>query len=171
MTTLESQLMLRINQSVKGQLDGIIQSMQKMAENFNIRTVDERSPLRNVLNTAIDPLSSLEVIKNYIRYQTGRKNHSKIWDKKYNQQNFADAVIQEIEKLSIYIDRVFTSAQQELDQEANALEPDSSRRIQLEELEKYLQEHQSRLRQELHLNLTQLYLGYLSREHTALKGK
>ncbi|NJO43570.1 MAG: hypothetical protein HC865_24070 [Cyanobacteria bacterium RU_5_0] len=168
---MESQLMLRINQSVKGQLDEIIQGMQKMVANFSVKTVDERSPLRNVLNTAIDPMSTLEVIKNYIRYQTGRKNHSKIWDKKYSQQYFADAVIQEIENLATYIDKVFTNTQQELEQEINALEPDSGRRTQLEELKTYFQKHQLRLRQELHLNLTQLYLGYLSREHTATRGK
>jgi hypothetical protein len=171
MTTMENQLMLRINQAVKSQLDFIIKDMQQMAKNFNVNTVDERSPLRNVLNTAIDPMSSLEVVKNYIRYQTGRKNHSKIWDKKYQQQSFADAVIQGIDNLSIHIDKVFTNIQQELDQEIKALEPDSSRHFQLEGLKNYFQEHQLRLRQELHLNLTQLYLGYLSREHTALKGR
>lgn len=173
MTTLENQLMLRINQATKSQLDQIIQDMQKMAENFDVKSVSERSPLRNVLNTAIDPMSSLEVIKNYIRYQTGRKSHSKIWDKKYNQQNFADAVIQGIDDLSTHIDKVLTNTHQEIEQEIAALKPEARRRAQIEELKDYFQKHQSRLRQELHLNLTQLYLGYLSREHTAtaLKGK
>jgi hypothetical protein len=171
MTTLETQLMLRINQATKCQLDAIIQDMQQIAEDFRVATIGERSPLRNVLNTATDPMSSLEVIKNYIRYQTGRKNASKIWKLKYNQQNFAEAVINGIDQLSDYVDKIFAGIQQELSQEVKALDADPRRREQIERLKDYFQNHESRLHQALHLNLTQLYLGYLSREHAALTGR
>jgi uncharacterized membrane-anchored protein YjiN (DUF445 family) len=169
MTTLETQLMLRINQATKCQLDAIIQDMQKMAGNFRIANINDRSPLRNVLNTATDPMSSLEVIKNYIRYQTGRRNSSKIWKLQYDQQNFSEAVIHGIDQLSVYVDQIFAGVQQELGQEIKSLETDPSRQERVEQLKEYFQNHESHLHQALHLNLTQLYLGYLSREHAALK--
>ena len=77
--SLEEQLTLRIDRGLKEQLDNIITTMQKIANKFNIKQVKERSPFKNLLSVATEPTSSLEVIKNYIRYQAGRKESSKVW--------------------------------------------------------------------------------------------
>ncbi|MEH2051804.1 hypothetical protein [Nostoc sp.] len=184
---LEEQLALRINQELSKQLDDVIIKMQQIAQEFAIKQVKERSPLKNVLTTATDPMSSIEVIKNYIRYQVGRKDASKIWklEKIENgkKEIFANAVITQINDLTANIENIFNAINSSLDKELKPfLEKDQDNQDsinpnlnhnQLEKLEllkEYLHNNKSHIRQNIHLKLTQLYLGYLSREHTALIG-
>ncbi|MHC0066207.1 hypothetical protein ACWATR_25405 [Nostoc sp. UIC 10890] len=184
---LEEQLALRINQELSKQLDDVIIKMQQIAQEFAIKQVKERSPLKNVLTTATDPMSSIEVIKNYIRYQVGRKDASKIWklEKIENgkKEIFANAVITQINDLTANIESIFNAINISLDKELKPfLEKDKDNQDsinpklnhnQLEKLEllkEYLHNNKSHIRQNIHLKLTQLYLGYLSREHTALIG-
>ncbi|MEH1850836.1 MAG: hypothetical protein V7L11_03900 [Nostoc sp.] len=184
---LEEQLALRINQELSKQLDDVIIKMQQIAQEFAIKQVKERSPLKNVLTTATDPMSSIEVIKNYIRYQVGRKDASKIWklEKIENgkKEIFANAVITQINDLTANIESIFNAINSSIDKELkpfleknkdnqDSINP-SLNHNQLEKLEllkEYLYNNKSHIRQNIHLKLTQLYLGYLSREHTALIG-
>ncbi|MBE9055745.1 hypothetical protein [Sphaerospermopsis sp. LEGE 08334] len=180
---LEQQVTLRINQELSKQLDDVITKMQEMAKNFDIKQVKERSPLKNVLTTATDPTSSIEVIKNYIRYQVGRKDASKIWklEKIENgkKEIFAHAVINQIDGLISNINNIFQSIKSSIDKELNpflgendqdCINPkmNNQQREKLESLKEYLQKNESSISKHIHLKLTQLYLGYLSREHTAL---
>jgi hypothetical protein len=172
--SLEEQLILRIDQELKKQLDNVITTMQEMTKKFEIKQVKERSPFKNVLIVATEQTSSLEVIKNYIRYQAGRKESSKIWklevvtnDKK---QIFAAAVVEQISNLSINLQAIFDSIYTSLEQEIELLDNDSVKREHLELIKQYLQANEQHFRQSIYLNLVQLYLGYLGREHTALVG-
>ncbi|MFB2816489.1 hypothetical protein [Umezakia ovalisporum] len=182
---LEEQLALRINQELSKQLDDLIVKMQEVTSTFQINQVRERSPLKNVLTTATDPTSSLEVIKNYIRYQVGRKDASKIWklEKIENgkKQIFANAVIEQINDLITNIEKIFNNINTSIDKELKPfIEDDNkdcinpklnqSQREKLESLKVFLQKNKVNISQSIHLKLTQLYLGYLSREHTALIG-
>lgn len=180
---LEEQLILRIDQEFRNQMDDVITKMQTLAQKFDIKQVKERSPFKNVLTVATDPTSSLEVIKNYIRYQAGRKDSSRVWkiEKTENgkKQVFADAVVQQLNELLGNFQNIFNSINDSLDQEIQFIKEEGERRENqdlfkkkenLELLKKHLQANEQRLRKSIHLNLAQLYLGYLSREHTALLG-
>ncbi|MDM3849570.1 MAG: hypothetical protein PT119_06200 [Aphanizomenon gracile PMC627.10] len=180
---LEQQLTLRINQEISKQLDDVIVKMQIIAKRFDIKEVKERSPLKNVLTTATDPTSSIEVIKNYIRYQVGRKDGSKIWkiEKIENgkKEIFAHAVINQIDGLITNIQNIFKSIDYSIDKELKPFEGENNQdcinpnlnqnqREKLRSLKQYLENNKATLTKIIHLKLTQLYLGYLSREHTAL---
>jgi hypothetical protein len=191
--SLDDQLTLRIDQEFSKQLDSVIEAMQVMAKNFRIKEVKERSPLKNVVAVSTEATSSLEVIKNYIRYQSGRKEStSKIWQcsitKDGKKQIFAQAVVQQIDALSNNVTTIFEDIKIDLDKSIEVLQgnqastesentlkdvnakEDSTQVQNLKALKQYLETNQSRLRQSIHLKLTQHYLGYLSREHTALIG-
>ena len=156
---VEEQLTLRIERELSYQMDEIIDKMQKMANKFVIDKADKKSPFKNVLSVATETSSSLEVIKSYIRYQVGRKESSPVWKISEEQELFATAVVEQINSL-------LKDAKHILQRVKEALPPDSSLHLYLEEAQK-----QERLQKELHLKLTQLYLGYLAREHTALVGE
>lgn len=180
---LEEQITLRINQELSKQLDDVIVKMQQIANDFDIKQVKERSPLKNVLTTATDSTTSIEVIKNYIRYQVGRKDASKIWKleriENGKKEIFANAVIKQIEGLSSNISNIFEDITYSIDKELKPFLGDNNQDCinprlgdkQLEKLEylkEYLHKNEATISKHLHLQLTQLYLGYLSREHTAL---
>ncbi|MBD6615637.1 hypothetical protein FNW02_07255 [Komarekiella sp. 'clone 1'] len=182
---LEQQLTLRINNELSKQLDDIIEKMQAIAKKFDIKQVKERSPIKNVLTTATDPTSSLEVIKNFIRYQASRKDASQIWKLEINEnqqkERFPNAVIKQIDDLTININNIFKSINMSIDKELkpflsedgkNSMNPNLSQnqREKLEALKLYIENNKSLLAKSIHLKLAQLYLGYLSREHTALIG-
>ncbi|KYC43957.1 hypothetical protein WA1_02080 [Scytonema hofmannii PCC 7110] len=182
---LEQQLTLRIENEFSKQLDDVIIKMQQITKKFDIKQIKERSPIKNVLTTATDSTSSLEVIKNYIRYQVGRKDASKIWKLEINEHGqkeiFASAVIRQINDLTTNVEAIFDSINRSIDKEIKPfLSEDSkeltnpmlseTKREQLKELKLYLEKNKSIVAKDIHLKLTQLYLGYLSREHTALIG-
>jgi hypothetical protein len=182
---LEEQLTLRINQELSKQLDDIISKMQEITDKFQIKQVKERSPLKNVLNTATDTTSSIEVIKNYIRYQVGRKDASKIWKLQKidngEKQIFANAVIEQINDLNENIEKIVNAINISLDKELKPfLEVENQECInpklnkeqmeKLEAMKAFLDENKENISKNIHLKLTRLYLGYLSREHTALIG-
>jgi hypothetical protein len=77
--SLQEQLELRIEREISNQMDAIIEKVNRIAKKFSIAKQDKKSPFKNVLAVATDSSSSLEVIKNYIRYQIGRKDSSPIW--------------------------------------------------------------------------------------------
>ena len=83
---LEQQLILRLDREAKKYWDEIITNMQKMAEDFDLAKTKEKSPFRNVLNVATEANASLEVVKNFIRYQVGRQGSNEIWKTQKNKK-------------------------------------------------------------------------------------
>lgn len=154
---VEEQLVLRLDQEISYQLDEIIQVMQSITKEFNIDEADKKSPFKNVLSVAVEPLSSLEVIKTFIRYQVGRKDSSPIWKLKRDNQYFADVVVKQIDGLSKDADAILKRVEQTLKEK--------------DLLKSHIAEKRIQILKKLHLQLAQLYLGYLAREHTALVGE
>jgi hypothetical protein len=170
---VQEQLSLRIDQGISYQLDDIVGKVERIAKKFEIQTVKEKSPIKNVVTAATEPITSLEVIKNFIRYQVGRKNASKIWKLESKESEnkvslFADAVVRDLNSLSnnckTIIDSIEVSISKGLE-DGNLSDFEKDR---LKTLKEHLQTNKSIVIQSLHLRLARLYLGYLSREHTAL---
>lgn len=158
-SALQEQLALRIERQISYQMDEILYKIQNIAKKFAIASKDKKSPFRNVLAVATDSSSSLEVIKNYIRYQVGRSGSSPIWKTSTDNKLFATAVVEDINSLSENAQKILTSIREEI--------PNSN------DLSPYLDntQNQEKMKKYLHLKLTQLYLGYLAREHTASVGE
>lgn len=159
---LEQQLEFKIEKLIAQRMDLILSRIITIGKDFSIKTVREKSPFRNVLAVANESGSSIEIIKNYIRYQVGRRggSTSKIWQQKNfkDQKMFAVVVVKQIDELS---------------EDAEAIVK-KIRQIQNKgDLHIYLEDSQNRdeLTKNIHLKLSQLYLGYLAREHTALLGE
>jgi hypothetical protein len=153
----KEQFILRVNQEVSAQLDKIIEKMQTLAENFSIQEDTAKSPFKNVLSVSTDLSTSLEVIKNFIRYQVGRQGASDVWKKK----GFANALVQDIDSLSGDADAILARIKQSCHDE------NSSEKA----VKQYIEQNTGEIIRSLHLQLAQLYLGYLSREHTARLGE
>lgn len=149
----KDQFTLRVNKELSIQLDAIVEKLQTIAERFSIEQDKEKSAFRNVLNVAMDSSASLEVIKNFIRYQVGRQGASKIWK---NNPAFANALVQQINELSSDVETILTRIKQECGKE--------------HPVGQYIADNQHSIERSLHLQVAQLYLGYLSREHTARLG-
>lgn len=153
---IKEQLTLLIEREVRYQLDSIIQKMQKSAQKYDIgQQSDKRSPLRNILVAATDRTASLEVIKNTIRYQIGRREGSDVWKIERDGSRFGEIVIQELDGLREDVEEILSRIEA-------SLQPDSPVKTYLSS------DDRQREVQDLHLKLAQLYLGYLVREHTAL---
>ena len=73
----DKQKNLRIDQKIGLRMEILIPRMQKLANSYNL--AGEKSPFRNVLNVAAESGSSIEVTKNYIRYQLGRRGANRMW--------------------------------------------------------------------------------------------
>jgi hypothetical protein len=171
---LAEQLQLRIDKEFRKQLDDMITEMQEITGKFEIQKVQEKSPFRNVLSAATEPMSSIEAIKVFIRYQVGRKESSKVWKltiiEDGKKKFFADAVVRKIADLEKTCEIIFDSIESDLIKEIEALKDAPSSNLTLQELTDHLKKSKPSLIKAAHLNLTQLFLGYLSREHTALLG-
>lgn len=182
---VKERLALLIEQELRYQLDKIIPKMQTLAKDFEIglkkdkdgkiardkqgkiiKDKAERSPLRNLLVTATDRMASLESIKNYISYQASRSEDAGAILKSsyegegkdpYEGDRFGKALIKALDGLKENAKEVLT------DIAGNLTDNDP--------LKQHLTlEVKSREIVDLHLKLVQLYLGYLVREHTALRG-
>lgn len=157
---IEAQLILRTEIEIAKKMDEIIQEIQKIAKEFSIAQKDKKSPFRNVLAAATESGTSLEAIKNYIRYQVGRSGSSPIWKEKKNQKLFASAVVEHIDGL----------LEEKAEDIVKIIRKNTSKGNPVND---YLEKLENRelYKKNLHLKLTQLYLGYLAREHTALVGE
>ena len=75
--------------------------MQKFADSYKLASVREKSPFRNVLNVAIESGSGIEVTKNYIRYQLGRKGANEMWGRTGDGgKKLAVALVEKIQALA-----------------------------------------------------------------------
>jgi len=137
---------LMIEQKISSQMEDIIPQMRKLADRYHLENVKERSPFRNVLNVATDPGSGIEVTKNYIRYQLGRRGANRMWqDTAGGDTTFATALVEKIDALSTDAEKILKSVIQDSDKE-----PEKNQI------------------QKVHLKLMQLYLGNLARYQTYL---
>ncbi|MCE2401147.1 hypothetical protein J4G08_09700 [Candidatus Poribacteria bacterium] len=135
--TDERQTNLKIERAISLQMEEIIPKMQELADSYNLS--NERSPFRNVLNVATDPGSGIEVTKNYIRYQLGRRGANRMWqDTADGDTTFATALVEKIEELSTDAENIVKSI-------------DSNNPPNKDQIQK------------VHLRLMQLYLGNLAR--------
>ncbi len=168
----QEQLALRIDQGISQQLDDVIGKVERIAKKFKIQKVKEKSPIKNVVAAATEPVTSLEVIKNFIRYQVGRKNASKIWKIKESEKDknsvFADAVVNDLDGLANNCKRIIDSIEADISKSLEDENLSDIEKDRLNALKEYLQVNKNTVIQSLHLRLARLYLGYLSREHTAL---
>lgn len=138
--TTERQNNLKIEREVSLQMENIIPKMQELVKSYKL--YDERSPFRNVLNVATDPGSGIEVTKNYIRYQLGRRGANEMWKYTTNDGDtkFAVALVKEIEALSKNAENIVKKIGVDLNSDTG----------------------KSQI-QKVHLRLLQLYLGNLAR--------
>ncbi|MBD2364638.1 hypothetical protein H6G36_26275 [Anabaena minutissima FACHB-250] len=157
-TSLKEKLSLITELEIGKQMDNIIPRIKDIAIKFSIAQKDKKSPFRNVLAVATESSSSVEIIKNYIRYQVGRSGSSPIWKTSKDSKLFATAVVE-------YIDNLYHDAQKIVEI--------LRRFVRDGDLHSYLEtfENQEQLKKNIHLKLTQLFLGYLAREHTAIVGE
>lgn len=171
---LEEQLALRLQQKLSQHLDQVITDIEEIAKQFDISSVKEKSPLKNVLSVAMDTSSSLGVIKVFILSQSGRKDSSPIWKLEHNSAGkktlFCQILVERLYNLSKVSHQIVSEIKEDVNEKLESLELDSLQRSNLESLKNYLQNKEQYIKQSLHLKLTQLYLGYLSRQHTALLG-
>lgn len=93
------QTILLMEQQIGLEMETCIPDMQEMADNYKLGNVKERSPFRNVLDVATDPGSGIEVTKNFIRYQLGRRGANRMWSHTFEGENFAVALVREIDAL------------------------------------------------------------------------
>ena len=135
---LNQQTILLMEQEIGLEMETLIPEMQRMARNYNLR--NERSPFRNVLDVATDPASSIEVTKNFIRYQLGRSGANRIWSDTFEGKNFAVALVEKIDDLRGVSETIVENMGKRLDTE---LGDSWSQRV--------------------HKRLMQLYLGNLVR--------
>lgn len=172
--SIKDQLALRIASETQKQMDSVLGDIRRIAEEFQIAEKDKRSPFRNVLAVATESTASLEIIKNYIRYQVGRgSNSSPIWSIKQNQQLFAQALVKSLDALEKNVAQILKRIEDDRKQLQKNESLDNQASEPQDKLLAYLEDKKNRnsIQQELHLELVRLYLGYLAREHTALVGE
>lgn len=132
---------LLIDRKINLQMEVLIPKMQKVAESYKLGKY-EHSQFRNVLNVATESGSGIEVTKNYIRYQLGRKESGDIWRAVANgdKKPFAVALVEKIEALNQNAENVVKSMGEDMNTDSGK-----------ESL------------QQAHLRLMRLYLGNLAR--------
>ncbi|MCI0486726.1 MAG: hypothetical protein L0229_09010 [Blastocatellia bacterium] len=144
----EAHLALQIDHFIGKHKGELIRDLQGLADSYEIGKVSERAPLKNVMSVANEANSDPEEVINFIRYQLGRSTRNEIWSRqsKGNQPKnvFADELATRIENLSKMSDKILESILKNVSVKV----PD---------------------RDQVHIKLIRLYLGYLSRYHTYLK--
>jgi hypothetical protein len=171
---IQEQIALRIDQGISQQLDDVVLKVRAISKKFKIEKIDERSPIKNVVTAATESITSLEVIKNFIRYQAGRKNASDIWklkDPENVNSLFADEVVNNLNSLANNCKAVLDVIEVNISKSLEAEDISELEIERLKALEQYLQANKGMILHSTHLRLARLYLGYLSREHTALVKK
>jgi hypothetical protein len=154
----KEQLNFMIEVEIGQKMDDIIINIKETAKKFEIAQKDKKSPFRNVLAVSVETKTSIEIIKNYIRYQVGRSGSSPIWKDKKNDEIFAKVIVTEV-------DNLLNTAKEIIQNLKKSIKKGS-------DLESYLlPEKEDKITKDIHLRLAQLYLGYLAREHTALVGE
>lgn len=171
---IEDQFALKVNQELSEQLDSLMEKITALATECKIGKDEDgkNSPFKNVLSVAIEPPTSLEVIKNFIRYQVGRQGASKIWK---NNPKFANALVRDLNSLEEDVENILKRISQTYAKKASKHSKNEQTHKESEEIDEhpmliYIKENKKSIKRSLHLRLAQQYLGYLSREHIARKG-
>lgn len=119
---IADQLALRIETEVRYQMDSILEKIHTLATEYKIASKDKKSPFRNVLSVAVEPGTSLEIIKNYIRYQVGRGgNASPIWSLRGSQEQklFAQELVAALDNLAEDVDHIISRVKTALGESSN----------------------------------------------------
>lgn len=119
---IADQLALRIETELRFQMDSILENIHKLATEYKIASKDKKSPFRNVLAVAVEPNASLEIIKNYIRYQVGRGgNASPIWLLRGGQEQklFAQELVAALDNLAEDVDQIISRVKTSLGESSN----------------------------------------------------
>ncbi|MCP4425756.1 MAG: hypothetical protein GY803_14775 [Chloroflexi bacterium] len=88
---------LQINRGIEARLNEQLKAMQTWMDRTRIWTAGmDVSQTQNLLSVAQDT-GSVEVVKNYIRYQIGRDGNSRSWRK--GAPGFGEELIREIDRL------------------------------------------------------------------------
>lgn len=119
---IADQLALRIETEVRFQMDNILENIHKLSTEYKIASKDKKSPFRNVLAVAVEPNTSLEIIKNYIRYQVGRGgNASPIWSLRGGQEQrlFAQELVAALDNLAEDVDQIISRVKTALGETSN----------------------------------------------------
>jgi hypothetical protein len=125
---------LEINRVIDDQLNEILRQMQSLLDASRIWESDmEVSQIQNLLAVAYET-NSVEVVKNYIRYQIGRDRDGKSWRRPADAKPvFGDQIVNELDKLQ---------------KVAAGIVPKDSSQMEVDQT---------------WMKLTRLYLGYLRR--------
>ena len=134
----EQQATVLMEKEIGLRMETLIPKMQEMAKGYNLR--EERSPFRNVLNVATNAASGIEITKNFIRYQLGRRGANWMWSNTVRGKKFAVALVEAIDGLR---------------DEAKVVVERMASRLQIKLDDTWLQR--------VHVQLMQLYLGNLVR--------
>lgn len=91
---------LRINQAIDAHLNAMLQQMQEMLDASRIWESNmEVSQIQNLLAVAQET-DSVEVVKNYIRYQIGRDGNAGSWRRRVGTGPvFGEQVVAELDRL------------------------------------------------------------------------
>lgn len=91
---------LRINQAIDAHLNAILQQMQELVDASSIWESNmEVSQIQNLLAVAQET-DSVEVVKNYIRYQIGRDGNAVSWRRRVGTGPvFGEQIIAELDRL------------------------------------------------------------------------
>lgn len=97
-TTMQREL--KINQAIDAQLNSILKEMQKLLETSRIwESKMELGQVQNLLAVAQET-DSVEVVKNFIRYQIGRTPVGSSWRRRVGTgPAFGEQIITELDKL------------------------------------------------------------------------
>ena len=100
MSTTMMQQELALDKEIDDRLNELLKQMQKLMDGSRIwESSMEVNQIQNLLAVAMET-DSVEVVKNYIRYQIGRDNKSASWRKGVgNRLTFGDQIVDELDRL------------------------------------------------------------------------
>lgn len=101
MTTMDmNQQMLALDKAIDDRLNAILKQMQQLLDESRIWESNmEVSQVQNLLAVSMET-DSVEVVKNYIRYQIGRDGNSASWRlRRGTNAVFGDQIIAELDRL------------------------------------------------------------------------
>jgi hypothetical protein len=160
---MKLEIELKIQKGIRDAEDEIVKSVQTALNKLDSYGDLEESQFRNLLNVATSTDSS-EVVKNFLRYQTGRGDK---WGK--GSDSLAEVIITHITALHSKAKTILQEAQKvaedkrEIIQEKEVAKPQEILSNQSEEIENQLKS------KEIHMELIRRYLGYGSRHLVYIK--
>jgi hypothetical protein len=160
---MKLEIELKIQKGIRDAEDEIVKSVQTALNKLDSYGDLEESQFRNLLNVATSTDSS-EVVKNFLRYQTGRGDK---WGQ--GSESLAEVIITHITALHSKAKTILQKAQEvakdkrEIIDEKEAPKPKEISSDRSEEIENQLKS------KKIHMELVRRYLGYGSRHLVYIK--